>query len=104
MRKVNTVKGDGNAKPKAVPKTKPKGDPKGAVFRSPHPGLEVIVEPGKRIEQGAGNFSIVPPKTVEFENRGNYGEATVDEAQAGVLRGIAKDREDRNLPKKFIEV
>lgn len=103
MRKVNTV-GDRGSKPTVVPKTKPKGKPKGVVFRTPHPGLEVIVKQGKRIEQGAGNYSIVPPETVEFENRGNYGEATVSEAEAVVLREIAKSREDRGLPKKFIEV
>lgn len=104
-RKVRVVGADGEPTRPAVPTTKPKGKgSKEVTFRSPHPGLEVILEPGERTEFGAGNYSITPPKTVEFENRGNYGEITVGLEKAGVLRKIAKEREARHLPPKYIEV
>lgn len=104
-RKIKVVGGEGEPKRPSVPTTKPKGKkPTEATFRSPHPGLEVLVVKGERTDLGAGNYSITPPKTVEFENRGNYGEITVDPETAGLLREKIKDREARGLLPKYIEV
>lgn len=103
VRKVNVVKADRDPKASTVPKTKPKGK-KGVTFRTPHPELVVVIVKSERIDQGAGSYSIVPPKTVDFENHGNYGEATVDLETANLLRKVADERKERMLPPKFIEV
>ena len=75
-----------------------------AVFRSPSPGLKVIVKQSERIDHGAGSYTIVPPVIAEFDNRKSFGELKVDEEQAEALRKRAEERKARGLPPAYTEV
>lgn len=102
-RKVKAVADPKTAKV-AVPKTKVTREDDKVVFRSPHPGLEVVVEPSVKTELGGGSYNVTTPGTAKFENMGNYGECICDEEVATVLRKKAKDREAKGWPPKYAEV
>lgn len=96
--------GRGSSEPATIPKPTRKPERDTARFRTVSRGLKVTVEPSERIDRGAGNYEIKPPRLVEFEDFGSYGEAVVDQKTAKILREIAKDREKRGLPAKYAEV
>lgn len=87
-----------------VPETKVARSDSKVTFRTPHPGLEVVVKQSERTDLGAGSYSISQPKLAKFENMGSYGELVCDVEVAKVLRQKAKDREARHLPPKYAEV
>lgn len=102
-RKVNAANDTAKAKA-GVPKTKATRKDGMVVFRSPSPGLEVLIEQSVLTDRGGGAYSITQPKMAKFENMGNYGELVCSQEVAKVLRQKAKDRVDRHLPPKFMEV
>lgn len=104
-RAVNRAEGDRRSTPSVVPgETKLKKKPEPGVFRSPHRKLEVVVERSERIDHGGGTYEIKAPVTVLFEDFGSYGEARCDADMAEKLRAYAKERADRQLPPKFVEI
>jgi hypothetical protein len=103
-RSVKAVNEEVGASKKAVPKTRAKKKGDLVTFRSPHPGLSVIVKECKRIDYGAGQYHIEPPEIAEFENMGSYGECKCDPNVAVILRQKSKEREALGLPLKYTEV
>ncbi len=102
-RSVKAVNEKVDASREAVPKTmKKRGEL--ATFRSPHPGLGVIIKGCERIDYGAGQYHIKPPEIAEFENMGSYGECKCGPDVAVILRQKAEEREERKLPPKYTEV
>ena len=73
-------------------------------FRTPHPGLQVVLKGSERIDHGAGQYEIIPPELAEFENMGNYGEFVCDPDVAEVLRSKSAERKALHLPLKYTEV
>lgn len=96
--------GDGRGSTPPVDISKAKKSGEGVTFRSVHRGLKVKLQKGERIDHGAGNYEIVPPRWADFADKGSYGEYVANAEDAEILRRVIEDRKSSRLPAKFTEI
>lgn len=94
--------GRGSTPPAEIPKAKERGER--GIFRSVHRGLKVKLQKSERIDHGAGNYEIVPPRWADFEDRGSYGEYKANAEDAEILRRVIEERKNLKFPAKFTEI
>lgn len=91
----------------------PKADPQPAVpqfkymFVSPHARFKLRLKPGRRVDQGYGEFVLIPPVFGDFSTdspgpEGFWG--TNDDEEAAIARRELKKIKDKGLRQQFTEV